>query len=270
MRARTSPTGIDAHRMQRRTNRLSCLTAAMALAGMLAAGAAQAVVVVPGETLFLPGTTLSDRPDLAGVDLFNDGLDVRIGHPIWPEGVGAGWQVRQQVVRSEATGALVFSVQLVWDYNITPGDFLVDRLWLDGWGSFATDVDYRTDLSGDRGPSFATRSADGQRLDLAFGFPLVSGNLTGEPHEDSMPITVVTDAKAFTTTGTLTVAGRFSDRPGEVYFGRVDGLAVPMPVPVPEPAVWVTMALGLMALGSLRRRRRPTRSGPAWSNSRMP
>lgn len=164
--------------------------------------------------------------------------------------------MRQQVLRSDVTGALVFSTQLIWSYNITPGDFLVDAIWLDGWGDAVTDVDYRTDLSGDRGPSFATRDDDGQRLDLGFGFPLFSGNLTGEPHENSMPIVVATNATAFANTGAFTVVGRFSDRPGEVFVGRIDGLAVPVAAPVPEPAGWGLMALGTAVLAFARRRRR--------------
>jgi hypothetical protein len=224
------------------------------LGALVATPAAQAVPVAPGDSVFLPGTTLADRPDLAGVDLQNDPLLLRVGHPFWPEGMAAGWSVRQQVLRSDVTGALVFSTQLIWSYNITLGDFLVDAIWLDGWGNAVTDVDYRTDLSGDRGPSFATRTDDGQRLDLGFGFPLFSGNLTGEPHEDSMPIVVATSATAFANSGAFTVVGRFSDRPGEVFVGRVDGLAVPVASPVPEPAGWALMTLGTLAL-ALRQRR---------------
>lgn len=239
--------------------RRPALLGGVLIGALLAAPAAHAVPVAPGDSVFLPGTTLADRPDLAGPDLQNDQLLLQVGHPIWPEGIAAGWSVRQQVLRSDVTGALVFSTQLIWSYNITPGDFLVDAIWLDGWGDAVTDVDYRTDLSGDRGPSFATRTDDGQRLDLGFGFPLFSGNLTGEPHENSTPIVVATDAKAFDTTGTFTVVGRFSDRPGEVFVGRIDGLAVPMAAPVPEPAGWALMALGTAAL-ALKRRRRPAGS----------
>lgn len=230
--------------------------AGLTLAILLAAGGAQAVPLAPGDSGFLPGTTLAERPDLAGQDLYSGTLQVRVPHPLWPEGLVASWQVRQQVLRSDTTGALLFSLQLVWQSNITPGDFLVDAVWLDGWGPTATDVDYRTDLSGDRGPNFATRSADGQRLDLGFGFPLFSGNLTGEPHENAMPIVVATDAQAFATTGFFTVVGRFSDHPGEVFVGRIDGLAVPVAAPVPEPAGWGLMALGTAVLALARRRRR--------------
>ena len=243
----------------RRCRVLVSLRAGLTLAILLAAGAAQAVPLAPGDSSFLPGTTLAERPELAGQDLFSGTLQVRVPHPFWPEALVASWQVRQQVLRSDATGALLFSLQLVWQSNITPGDFLVDALWLDGWGAAATDVDYRTDLSGDRGPNFATRSADGQRLDLGFGFPLFSGNLTDDPHENGMPIVVATDATASANTGVFTVVGRFSDRPGEVFVGRIDGLAVPVAGPVPEPETWGLMALGMGVLALARRRHRVRR-----------
>jgi hypothetical protein len=228
------------------------VAAVLAMVAMAASGSAQAVPVSPEATVFLPGTTLADRPDLVGKALYDDMLDIRIGHPIAPAAIFAGWQVRQQVVRSDLTGALVFTAQLQWQLNITPARFLVDAVWLDGWGAFATDVDYRTDLDGDRGPSWATRSADGQRLALEFGFPLVSGNLVGDPQEDSRPMIIATDATAFANTGALTVVGRFDDRPDEVFYGRVEGLAVPVRAPVPEPAAWVLMALGIAAMAVFR------------------
>lgn len=232
------------------------LRAGLTLAILFAAGAAQAVPLAPGDSGFLPGTTLAEWPDLAGQDLFSGTLQVRVPHPFWPEALIASWQVRQQVLRSDTTGALLFSLQLVWQSNITPSDFLVDALWLDGWGAAATDVDYRTDLGGDRGPTFATRSADGQRLDLGFGFPLFSGNQTDDPHENAMPVVVATDAQAFANTGVFTVVGRFSDRPGELFVGRIEGLAVPVAAPVPEPETWGLMALGTVVLALARRRRR--------------
>lgn len=234
----------------------SCRLAALALFAASALAPAQAVPVAPGASVLLPGTTLAERPDLAGVDLVADSFSVRVGHPLAPLAFGAGWQVRHQVVRSDATGALVMSVQLIWDYNIAPADFLVDAIWLDGWGGFEVDADYRTDLSGDRGPTSATRSDGGDRLELGFAFPLFSGNLMGDVHQDAMPIVVATDATAFDDSGVLTVVGRFSDRPGETFVGRVTGLAAPVAAPVPEPAAWATMALGLAALGTALRRRR--------------
>jgi hypothetical protein len=235
--------------------------ASLIAAAALAAGVAQAVPVAPGETVFMPGTTLAERPDLAGTDLLGDQLLVRVGHPLEPSAFQVWWNVRQTVVRSEQTGALVFSTQLLWGGNITPGDFRVDAIWLDGWGASSTDAVYRTDLSGDRGPTWATRSADGQRLEMAFGFPLFIGNLTGDVQEDAMPIQIVTDAPAFATTGALTVVGRFSDVPGETFVGRVVGLAVPVTAPIPEPGTAALMVVGALALAGLRRRHglRPSR-----------
>jgi hypothetical protein len=230
------------------------VTVVLAVSLAMAGGGAQAVPVGPGQTVLLPGSTLLDRPDLAGLELHSDPLEVRVGHPIAPDLFFAGWEVRQRVVRSDNTGALMFSFQLLWDRNITPGDFLVDAIWLDGWGTISTDVDYRTDLDGDRGPTWASRSANGQRLDMGFGFPLVSGNLVGDPQEDSLPMAIATDAMDYTTTGALTVVGRFSDRPGEVFVGRVEGLAVPLATAVPEAAPLALMAMGFAAWAMVRRR----------------
>lgn len=224
-------------------------TAALVLAFPLSAAATP---LPPGGATLVTGTTVAADPDLAG-SVLNDNLILYDFDPA-PLFL-AGHDVQNRVTRSAATGNLIFGPRFAQPYNITPFDFLIDGFEITGFGDFATDVAYRTDGVGDRGPTFAERSADGDVLRFTFGFPLVLQNLVQEVQETSYFMSIVTDAKAFAPTGRMTIFGRSEEFPGQIVTASIGGIAVPVDAPVPLPAPAALLLAGLGALAALQRRR---------------
>jgi len=210
------------------------------------APAARAVTLAPGDSVFVPGTTLAASPELAGTVLTDEDLGYYDFDPAPPTAVGHHYE--GTVILSDATGTLIFAPQLVDPLNITFGDVVLDQMVLTGFGGFETDVTYLTDGDGDRGPTFAERSGDGDALTFTFGFPLTIGNLVQEVQEESYPIVIVTDATAYESTGVATFYGRSELFPGEVLVARIDGIPVPVLAPVPLPAGALLLLSGLALL----------------------
>lgn len=213
---------------------------------------AQGATVAPGETVFLSGTTAADRPELAGLVL----QDTQLGRfdLIPHEFYASGYYVQNRVVRSDISGNMIFAPRLRDSNNITGGNTQIDRVDISGFGDFTTDVNYRTDGVGERGPSWVTRSADGDTLSFVFGFPLFTSNLTHETHEDSFFFSILTNATSYKNTGTATFYGRNSDYPDDTLTAWLDGIAVPALTPVPLPAPALLLLGGLAGLGYLRRK----------------
>ncbi|MEP2427198.1 MAG: VPLPA-CTERM sorting domain-containing protein, partial [Tateyamaria sp.] len=111
---------------------------------------------------------------------------------------------------------------------------------------------YRTDGLGDRGPSFADRSADGNTLDFDFAFPLVVGNLSESIKEESHFLRIKTEATHFENTGRATIFGRHVDYPDQTFRLHYSSLAVPTLAPVPLPASFLLMLGGFGAFFGLR------------------
>lgn len=204
------------------------------------------------DTVFLPGTTAFAEPDLAGF-VINDNLIVDTMHVNdTPFGL-IGTSVQNRVVLSSTDGTLIFGPRLLTATNITFAPFLIDRVELYNFGGFDVDVNYRTDGLGDRGPTQASRSADGDTLSFDFGFPLVGGNLS-QTQEDSYFFSLNTDATAFSLDGRMAVFARHIDRPGETLRFDFGNIAVPSPVPLPGSLVLFMSALGFGG-AALRRRK---------------
>jgi len=218
----------------------------------------QAATLLPGGSTFLPGTTLVDRPDLAGLILEDDILDP---YDFYDELVYTGGHLVQSRVTSTTGSALNFSVRLRDPQNTGYLDLLVDTVTLTGYAGFDTDVLYRTDGSGDAGPSFASRSADGDAITFDFAFPLFFGNLAQEVHQESYFLSIVTDAPSYAQTGRMIVTGHSSEDPGTILTAEISGLWAPAALPaVPLPLSGWLLLSGLGAFGILRRRGAPTPS----------
>lgn len=202
-----------------------------------------AAVVAPGASAFLPGTSLVGTPALNGSVVYANSLAYDLD-PSIALFVGHG-EVTNQVIRSNLADSLVFALQLLGPINITADDVLIDSISLNGYAGWQTDIHYRSDAAGDRGPTFVERSADGDNLLLTFGFPLFLGNLTLETHEESFPIEILTNADAYDTNGRATIRGRTvaGNAPLQVSIG---GLAVPTAVPLPASFSLFLAGIGVL------------------------
>ena len=156
-------------------------------------------------------------------------------------------------MRSDADGTLIFAPRVMTTFNNTGANFLVDSVVLYNFGNFDVDVAYRTDGLGDRGPTTATRSADGNTLTFDYGFPLVGSNLFQNPQEDSFFLSLNTEATAFTLDGHISVFARHLSQPGTTYRFDFTNIAVPAIAPVPLPASAVLLLSGFGLIAGMRR-----------------
>ncbi len=218
---------------------------------------AQSATLMPGQSVFVPGTDAVETPALAGAELKNDSHPLIFDPNYFVNGdlaSAARYDYRDQVVRSDQTGAMIFGPLLEFTYNLTAGMLFIDSFTLTGYAGYAVDVVNRTDAGGDRSVTSAARSADGDQITFTFGFPLVADNLFGGPAQDSFPISILTDARGYSNEGRATFRARSTAYPGEILEISIGGLAIPAPAPVPLPAPALLLLAGLAALAGLRRR----------------
>nr|WP_136252031.1 hypothetical protein [Ningiella ruwaisensis] len=212
---------------------------------LLLSPTSKAVLINAGDTAFLAGTTSAANPDLDGtVILNNSASDVLF---LLEPALFIAGSVRNRVVRSTNTGNLIFMPRFENPVNVTASNFLIDSVEFFGFGDFMTDIDYRVDGLGDRGPNQATRSADGDLLSFDFLFPLVIGNLVGEPQETSRFFSIETDATDYSLDGRILVHGRHPDFASGTFTLSFDNIAVPTFSSVDGPS-HIAIFLGLILL----------------------
>lgn len=195
----------------------------------------KAVLLVAGDSVSLPGTTVEAEPQLAGTvvndNLISDVLEFGESY------LAVGLSIQNRVVVSELTGNLIFAPRILVDFNISSDSFLIDSASITGYGDFTTNVNYRTDGAGVRGPNNADRSVDGNVLGFDFLFPLFVGNLFSLPQEDSHFFSIETNATEYSLDGVMTVTGRHLDFDGETFTFIFNDVAVPvLPRRVNSPA----------------------------------
>ncbi|KPP89428.1 MAG: PEPC-term domain secreted protein [Rhodobacteraceae bacterium HLUCCA08] len=224
-----------------------------------------AAPLAPGGVVNPVGTTAAD-PVHGGVQfVINDSL---LGFAIDPmpvtpfTNVGGNLQNR---VSERPSGFLTFAPRIRDTYNIHGGVFAIVGMQLTGFAGFSTDLDYRTDGPGDKGPTSASRSADGDTITLRYSDPLRVDSLLPGVQEDSLFPSIATDAEAFALTGTATIFGFVLDeddfdpnlgvnQPGTLHSVTIDGVAAPIVAPVPLPASALLLLAGLGGLIVARRR----------------
>jgi len=230
-------------------------TSLMAGALGLAASLAHGATLDPGGSTIVTSTSVAEAPQLAGTVQNDNMLTTPLVRIPDPDSIFfVGFDIQNRVSRSNDIGTMIFGPRIRFRANVTGGNFLIDTLRLDGYGDFATDVAYRSDGLGDVGPTFATRSADGETLTFDFGFPIVVGNLVGSVIQESRFLSIETEATAFTNTGRATIFGRHVDYPGQTFRLDYTGLAVPAVAPVPVPASVLLMLSGIGAMFGMRRK----------------
>ncbi len=192
----------------------------------LSTHSAHAVLLNPGDTLALPGTTTAAEPQLAGTVLIDEIIPFAFGN--------ISGQVQQRIVRSSLDGTLDF----YWRVMSDPGS-------IDGIGSFRVgnfiapeyNANFRTDGVGIRAPDQAHRFPGAQ--DSSVNFLFSEAGLLG--NESSYFFFFDTTATNYTKTAffdlTGTRAGFISDS-----FAAYSPSAVPVPA-----AVWL-LGSGLLGL----------------------
>ena len=176
--------------------------ALIALATLVLSGgppAALAVSLPPGSIADLSGTTVADRPELAGVVL----EDALIPFTITDASDNLIYQgtIQNRVVMSDTLGTLIFEFRIRDTDGTLAGSLIgVSRTgFRSGTTLFSTDVDFSLDGLGTIGPPGASRNGGGNQIDFAFASnPVMAG-------AESQFVGALTDALNYDAVGTLTL-----------------------------------------------------------------
>lgn len=172
----------------------------------------------------LVGTTNAMLDDLLPFQIFSEDAEPALLY----EGV-----LQNRIVVSDDTGDYHFYYRILDTNGSLNG--VVASVITTGYDGWQTRVEYRTDALGDKGPTRAERSIDGDLLLFIFGDPFFAP-------EESLPFFIATDAQAHT----------FADTTIVLATGESVTLKTFAP-DIPAPGVPGVLALGLAF--SARRRR---------------
>lgn len=214
-------------------SRLALTVTVVFLALILTAPQVQAVVLVPGDTVALSGTTAAERPELAGAVIADEirQFDVTFG-----AGERLKARVQDRVVRSDVDGTLDFYFQVFNDAESTLSIDHVARLRYTG---FSTDVDFRLDGLGEIAPVSASRTDLPGVFDITFRFEPANKI---DPGESSRFFFIKTDATAFDGEGRTAI--------GALGVGNVQP-KVFQPIRAAEPGTLTLVGSGLVGLAAI-------------------
>ena len=219
--------------------RISAFSALLAVL----AGSASAAMVTPGSLHALSGTTSAANPALGGTVQDDPLRPFEIQDAA--DNVLLTGNLQDRVSLSDDLGTLIFSPrlrELSGFVGAAPPQIL--SMTISGYSGYSTEIEYRTDGSGDVGPDSVSRSADGDLLTFRYSAaPLL-------PPDSSHFLSILTDATAFAPIGSATILARVGVD-GPVFQTTIQGINVP----VPEPTSAVVMLGGLAAVSTGRRRR---------------
>lgn len=220
-------------------NRLFTITLHAAVF-ILATSSANAGPLVPGGFTSLFGTTSAANPDLAGTVQDDSSRPFEIRDDF--DNLIITGRIQDRVSRSDNTGELIFAPRL--RDLIGVGGVVITQLRIDGYGLFSTNVEYRTDGSGDVGPGTAVRSFDGDALRFHYDQnPIL-------PPDESHFLSIQTDAIDFAPVGSAVITAQQIG--GGTFTVKIEGINVP----VPEPASCLLLVGGLAAVATICQRRR--------------
>ncbi len=232
-------------------------------ATLLTVPSAGAVVLAPGGVINPTGTTFAANPDLGGLVINDNVLGFRMDPTPATPLMDVGGNVQNRVVRNGSNN-LIFAPRIRDTFNIDGGIFAVTAFRLEGFGTFSTDVDFRTDGLGDKGFTSVSRSVSGDIMTFRYDNPLLVDaiNPPGRQEESFFP-SILTDAVAFADIGLMTIFGQLveEDASGalnplsDLVSVTIDGIAVPV-APVPLPGAMLLFGPALAGLVLARRQRR--------------
>ena len=152
----------------------------------------------PGQSTGLSGTTAASDSRLPALNQLDDLVPFTItagGTTVFSA------SVQNRVSRSDTLGTMIFGPR-IRDVQDTGSGYVVTRVTLNGYGGVATDVNYRTDGTGDVGPTGAARSGSGSALTFDYGTPIA-------PPQESLFLSIVTNATTFAASGgSMTISAR--------------------------------------------------------------
>lgn len=223
---------------------------------VVAAHAANAVVLAPGGVAFTTGTTAAADPTLAATVINDNLIDFRYNPSPATPLTDVGGNVQNRVASGLLTDDIFFAPRIRDTFNIDGATFSIIGFSVNGYAGIDLDVDFRTDGLGDKGIFSVSRSADGDLLTVRFEERLFVDaiNPPGRQEESLFP-SFRTNASGFSNTGTMTIFGEIlplaalddsASVAANVFSFTVDGIAAPTPVPVPAPLLLMSAALGLL------------------------
>ncbi len=233
----------------------SLKTGLMATVAVLALNTtAFAAPLVPGGLIFPTGDTVGTAPNTAGTVQNDNLIPFAFTSPI-SQFLSTNGNVQNRVIESNLLNTMVFAPR-IRDTFTSMFDFEIYAFSLDGYAGWNTDVGYRTDGSGDKGPTSVSRSADGDRLTFRYDDEILINAFAPGVHEESLFPYIITDASNYELTGSMTIFGYEADDHSNTFQLTLTGLAVPSAVPVPA-AVWL-FGSGLIGLIGIARRQKQT------------
>jgi hypothetical protein len=169
---------------------------AVAMISCLGVVAANAVPIVPGATVLVPGTSSAARPELAGTIVRDESIPFQITSSTGA--VLASGIVQDRVIRETTAGSLDFYVHVTNKASSTANLTLVTR---SDFGPVLTDVDWRSDGGGTKAPLTAWRSPTADTVGFSFSSP----NNQVTPGADTRFSLIKTNARSYVVTGVTTI-----------------------------------------------------------------
>lgn len=202
-----------------------------------------AVIVTPGSSASLNGTTFVANPDLGGLVIRDQLIPFQIKNTLG--NVILSGNVQDRVVRSNNTGNLIFAPRLR-DLSNPTGGWIIG-FSMSGFNGYSTDVDYRTDGMGTIGPNNVARDIFGDSLTYRYDPSFIL------PPDEGRFLSVSTDATAFDLSGRFVILAQ-DDFGASIFRTTLTNVSAPSAVPVPA-ALWL-FGSGLLGLLGLSRRKK--------------
>lgn len=235
-----------------KNNRLHIVAAIFAVGMFASASTALAIIVNPGDTVNLPGTTFAVEPNLGGTVLEDELINFSFSANQQATGLITG-VVQQRVVRESNTGTLDFYWRIS---ELTSGSLGYFRIG--DFNSTIFDANYRIDGLGSVGPNSITRFMPGMGgATDTFGanFNFADYSLTGGNPDtlfagsESFFMFLHTDATSYDKSAFFDVASTGTYTASQTF------AAFSPTTPVPEPGTMMLLGIGVFGMAVYGKRK---------------